>query len=105
MANQPLVEPFYLTINLDGQEYQARITYTKSGNTCKNIFEVEMIEPDGYPVFCLLERPISEPGSEEMVWLDEDGRQSELYQILGTEIAHYLKNEGVILLDMGKSGE
>jgi hypothetical protein len=43
---QALVEPFFLTINLEGQEYQARVTYTKSGTSCLNVFEVEMIEPD-----------------------------------------------------------
>jgi len=98
MASQPLVEPFFLTINLAGQEYQARVVYTKSGNTCYNVFEVEMIEPDGYPVFCLKERPVSVDGDEGLVWLDEEGRQSEIYQILGNEIAHYLKNLGVILM-------
>lgn len=98
MASQPLVEPFYLTINLDGQEYQARVIYTKSGNTCLNVFEVQMIEPDGYPVFCLRERPVTIDGNDGQVWLDEEGRQSEIYQILGNEIAHYLKNLGVILM-------
>ena len=98
MATQPLVEPFYLTINLEGQEYQARVTYTKSGTSCLNVFEVEMIEPDGYPLFCLRERPVTMDGDDGQVWLDEEGRQAEIYQILGNEIAHYLKNQGVILM-------
>jgi len=95
---QALVEPFFLTINLEGQEYQARVTYTKSGTSCLNVFEVEMIEPDGYPLFSLHERPVSREGNEEQVWIDEEGRQIDIYQILGNEIAHYLKHQGVILM-------
>jgi hypothetical protein len=100
----PLVEPFEIHFEFDGTPYDARITYAKADSSCKNIFDVMILEPSGITPFTLIEKPAEQDDEEEMLWVDSAGMYSDLYQAIGTEIAEYMKSQlGVVLIDTNLS--
>ena len=106
MANTKLLDPFIIRFNAEGKLYSARITYNKPENSCSNQFEVQILEPSGYPTFNLSERLLNESGFEEMVWLDDREMESDLYTTIGNHITSYMKdNLGVVLMDTARQQE
>ena len=100
MEFTPLAEPFIVQFDKDGIQYQGRVTYAKSKNSCVNIFNVEMIWPLGIESFSLKEKPVHHEEEDLMIWTDEEGRESDFYQLIGGQIAIELKNQlGILLLD------
>jgi len=101
MNYTPLADPFVISFEKDGSEYEAKIIYAKSQHSCANFFQVEVTKPKGIEPFCLKEKPVHQPGSDRMLWVDEDDKQSVFYQLIGEEIAISLKEKlGVYLLDV-----
>ena len=106
MEFTPLAEPFKIRFTKDEVQYEAKVTYAKSVSSCANVFNVEIIWPQGIEPFCLKEKPVHNKEQDLMVWIDEAGRESVFYQILGEQIAGYLKNQlGIFLLDTPVTGK
>lgn len=109
MEYTPLADPFNIRFRKDGIEYEAKVTYAKSTSSCANLFYVEMIMPHGIEPFRLKERPVHNEEQDLMVWIDAAGRESMFYQLIGEQVAQYLKQQlGIFLLDTpvtGKTGE
>jgi hypothetical protein len=102
----PLVEPFQVDFEHDGIQYNARVTYAKADASCRNIFQVSILEPSGITPFTLVEKPAEQHDTEEMLWVDSAGMYSEFYQAIGTEIAEYMKSQlGVVLIDTSVSSD
>lgn len=100
MKNTPMIEPFFLQFDRDGQRFAARITYAKSSGSCQNIFEVDMMQPQSHPSFTLREQTIKSDEGNFTVWVDQEGREKEFYQLVGSEIGQYMKDQlGIFLLD------
>jgi hypothetical protein len=106
MEFTPLADPFKIRFGKDGIQYEAKVIYAKSISSCTNVFNVEMNWPQGIEPFCLKEKPVHNKEQDLMVWVDEEGRESVFYQLLGEQIADYLKNQlGVFLLDTPVAGK
>lgn len=100
MANIPLIEPFILEFEIENKLFRVRVTYTKSGNSCYNVFETDVLEPVGSPSFTLQEKVTKTESGDMMLWVDEKSRHSGLYQLIGEHISDHLKNKvGVVLMD------
>ena len=104
--NTPLIEPFEIHLEFEGTPYDVRITYAKADSSCKNIFDVTILEPSGIAPFTLIEKPAEQGDEEEMLWVDSAGMYSDFYQAIGTEIAEYMKSQlGVVLIDTNLSAD
>ncbi|MEJ7740490.1 MAG: hypothetical protein WKF97_23990 [Chitinophagaceae bacterium] len=100
MSYLPLTDPFILRFSKDGIDYEAKVIYAKSTDCCKHFFDVTIQKPEGIKSFHLKEKPTSGPGSENMIWIDENDQVKMFYQVLGYEIEQYMrKNLGILLID------
>ena len=100
MEYTPLADPFVIRFEKDGVQYEAKVVYGKSTSSCANLFSVEIGWPHGIEPFCLKEKQVHHAQSDIMVWVDEQGRESIFYQVIGNEIAEQLKAKlGIFLLD------
>ena len=100
MEYTPLADPFMIRFEKDGVQYEAKVVYGKSTSSCANLFNVEICWPRGIEPFCLKEKQVHHADSDAMVWVDEQGRESVFYQMIGNEIAGQLKAKlGIFLMD------
>ena len=100
MNYKPLADPFNITFQKEGIQYKAKVVYAKSATSCANLYYVEIETPEGIEPFCLKEKPLHNDDSETMLWTDEEGRESNFYQLIGNEIARQMKDQlGVFLID------
>jgi hypothetical protein len=101
MEFTPLADPFTIQFKKDAIEYKARVVYAKAVSSCTNVFNVEVITPQGIEPFRLREKPVHSEEEDIMLWIDSEGRDSIFYQLIGEQIAEYLKHQlGIFLLDM-----
>ena len=95
-----LADPFTIRFEKDGIQYEAKVVYAKSISSCANFFKVEMLWPRDIQPFCLKEKQVHNTDNDTMVWVDEQGRESVFYQLIGDHIANQLKAKlGVVLMD------
>jgi hypothetical protein len=100
MEYKPLAEPFNIAFEKEGIEYKAKIVYAKSATSCTNFYKVEIEFPRGIAPFCLTEKPVHNGEHDSMVWMDDAGRESDFYQLIGYEIVNQMKDQlGVLLID------
>jgi hypothetical protein len=100
MEYTPLADPFNIQFRKDGIEYKAKVTYAKSKNSCANFFNVVVEWPTGIEPICLKEKAAHHGNNDTMIWMDEQGRESVFYDLIGNEIASQMKQQlGVVLLD------
>ena len=101
MVYTPLTEPFEINASKQGMEYKVKVVYVKSYASCANFFDVKVEKPSGIEPFYLKEKPVVTPEFEYTIWVDEYGKQSELYQVIGDAIATHLRdNLGIFLIDI-----
>jgi len=95
MEYTALTDPFIVKLVKNGYEYEARIVYAKSKQSCVNLFHVKITRPSSIAAFCLMEKT----SSRGTVWVDERNNESILYQLIGSAVADHLrKNLGVIMM-------
>lgn len=100
MEYTPLADPFDIRFTKDGIEYKGKVTYAKSKNSCTNFFNVVVEWPTGIEPICLKEKAVHQGDSDMMIWMDDQGRESVFYDLIGREIASEIKQQlGVVLLD------
>ena len=96
----PLTDPFTLRFNNNGVTYEATVLYAKSLDCFNHFFDITMQTPEGMRCFHLKEKPHLNPGSETIIWIDQNDHVKMLYQVLGNEIQQYLrKHLGILLID------
>jgi len=100
MEYTALADPFNIQFEKDRIQYKAKVVYAKSLNSCANFFLVQIEWPTGIAPFSLKEKVVHRPESETMIWVDDRGRESGFYEIIGNEIVSHMKTKlGVFLLD------
>ena len=100
MEYTPLADPFNIDFYREEIVYKANVVYAKSTTSCANLYQVMIIEPEKIPPFFLQEKPVHNEENDSMIWVDEQGRESDFYQLIGQEIADQMKDQlGVFLID------
>ena len=106
MDYKPLADPFSVAFEKEGIHYSAKVVYAKSATSCANFYKVDIETPRGIEPFSLKEKPVHHDGDDSMVWTDEQGRDSDFYQLIGHEIANQMRDQlGILLIDTAVGGK
>src|SRR5687767_11139669 len=106
MDYKPLADPFNIAFEKEGIQYKAKVVYAKSATSCANFYKVEIETPKGIEPFCLKEKPVHDEQNDNMIWMDEQGRESNFYQLIGHEITSQMRDQlGIFLIDTAVGGK